>query len=290
MQRHFDLQLLRALVAIADKETFALAARETHKTQSAITQQMQRLEDQVGSPLFERQGRSKRLTSQGQRLLEYARHMLAINDEAFRSMRNGNVVGSLRIGGAQDVADTILPQLLSHIARSYPLLQVEIHIARSQILNEMLKRGELDLTLSTRADDTLQEAVLRTSPTVWLCSANFVFERGQLLPLILGDDSSQFRRLAIEGLEKHRIPWRMAYLAPTLIGIKAAVHAGLGITARSIEMLDNDMRVLGEKDGLPPLPDLSYRLCIRRDVLDSRIRDVYGMLTQKLGLDGSDHP
>lgn len=282
MQHHFDLPLLRALVAIADTQSFASAARETHRTQSAVTQQMQRLEEQIGFPLFEKHGRSKRLTSQGYRLLEYARRILSLNDEAFRNLQSGKIVGSLRVGGMLDVADAILPHLLHRVAQMYPLLQVEIQVARSALLNEMLKRGELDLVLGTRRDEALQDTILRTSPTVWLCSANFVYDRSEPLPLILADETSQYRKLALDGLERHGIRWRLAYLAPSLIGIKAAVRAGLGVTARNIEMLSGDMRVLGETEGLPSLPSLSFRLCIRREVLDPRIWEVYRMLTQDL--------
>jgi DNA-binding transcriptional LysR family regulator len=285
MQRHLDLSLLRTLVAIAEKETFALAAQETHKTQSAITQQMQRLEEQIGAPLFEKQGRGKKLTPQAQRLLEYAKRMLALNDEVLRSMQSSSATGILRFGGLQDVADTVLPHLLAHVARAYPMLQIHIHVGRSEELNHMLKRGQLDLTLGTRQDSELREVNVRTSPTVWLCSANFVHEQDQPLPLILGDESSLFRRLAIETLDRNRVRWRLAYYAQSLFAVKAAVRAGLGVAARSIESLGPDMRVLGEKENLPRLPDVTYRLCMRKEALDRRIRDVFDLLVETLGLD-----
>lgn len=80
--RTLDLELLRALDAIARHSTFAAAAEHLHKTQSAVTQQMQRLEAELGSALFEKQGRGKRLTVHGEQLLAYARRMLALNDQA----------------------------------------------------------------------------------------------------------------------------------------------------------------------------------------------------------------
>src|SRR5256885_15744504 len=95
-----DLDLLRTLAAIASHDSFAAAAVQMGRTQSAITQQMQRLEEKIGHALFEKQGRQKRLTDHGQRLLGYARHMLAIHDEALRNRSEERRVGKgVDLGG-----------------------------------------------------------------------------------------------------------------------------------------------------------------------------------------------
>ncbi|WP_020206541.1 MULTISPECIES: LysR substrate-binding domain-containing protein [Cupriavidus] len=280
--RNLDLDLLRTLVAIADRGTFGAAAEHLHRTQSAVTQQMQRLEEQVALPLFERQGRGKQLTRHGNKLVEYARQLLGLNDEALRVLREGDLTGSLRIGAPHDVADTILPPLLSHIARASPALRLEIHVGRSPFLMESLRRGEIDLTVSTREDASLDGLVLRTSPTIWVCAADFAYEAGSPVPLILADEPSLFRRLALEALKEAGVPWRSAYLAPSLIGIKAAIRAGLGITARSIDLLGADMRVLGDKDGLPRLPDVTYYLWARPNAANPVARQVFSMLKTTL--------
>jgi len=279
-----DLELLRTLVAIEERNSFAGAAIQLGKTQSAVTQQMQRLEDQIGHPLFEKQGRHKRLTPHGQKLLDYARHLLAINDDALRSLQQGNLEGVLRIGAPHDVADTMLPTLLAQVARASPLLQLDIHVGRSPFLMESLKRGELDMTISNRNDPALDGVVLRTSPTVWLCSASYVHDRAKPVPLILVEGPSVFYRLAREALDAAGIPWSPNYTASSLIGIKAALRAGLGVTARGIEMAGADLRVLGENDGLPRLPDLDYYLFVRRNVINPVTRKVFDMLKANLGL------
>lgn len=287
--RNLDLDLLRTLVAIADHETFGAAAERVGRTQSAVTQQMQRLEEQLGLTLFERQGRGKHLTRHGTKLVEYARQLLSLNDEALRVLREGDLTGSLRIGAPHDVADTILPPILSHIARASPALRLEIHVGRSPFLMESLRRGEIDLTVSTREDSSLDGIVLRTSPTIWVCAADFVYERGTPVPLILADEPSLFRKLSLEALNEAGVPWRAAYLAPSLIGIKAAIRAGLGVTARSIDLLGADMRVLGENDGLPRLPDVTYYLWARPNAVNPVARHVFSMLKTTLhrGLGGS---
>ena len=111
-----DLDQLRTLAAIASQESFAGAAVQLGRTQSAVTQQMQKLEERIGHALFEKQGRQKRLTDHGQRLLGYARHILAIHDEALSSLQHRHVQGLVRIGAPHDVSDTMLPMVLQEIA------------------------------------------------------------------------------------------------------------------------------------------------------------------------------
>lgn len=285
-----DLELLRSLVAIQEQDSFAGAAVHLGKTQSAVTQQMQRLEDQIGHPLFSKQGRHKRLTPHGLKLLDYARHLLAINDEAMRSLQQGNLEGVLRIGAPHDVADTMLPSLLAQVARASPLLQLDIHVGRSPFLMESLKRGEIDMTISNRNDSALEGVVLRTSPTVWLCSASYVHDRAKPVPLIMVEGPSVFYRLAREALDAAGVQWSPNYTASSLIGIKAALRAGLGVTARGIEIAGADLRVLGENDGLPRLPDLDYYLFVRRNVINPVTRKVFDMLKANLGLIRSASP
>ncbi|OZI23199.1 transcriptional regulator LrhA [Bordetella genomosp. 9] len=282
--RNLDLDLLRTLAAIDQAQTFSAAAERLHRTQSAITQQMQRLESIVGLPLFEKQGRNKLLSPHGRKLVDYARHMLAINDEAMRAMQDGQLEGELRLGAPHDVAETLLPTVLTHITRWSPRVRLEIRVDRSPFLMNALRAGELDLSISTRFDPAYEGVILRTSPTAWIASAGYVHDAGSPVPLVLADEPSLFRRLALNALEQARVPWQTNYVAPNLVGIRAAVRAGLGVTARSIEFLGPDMRVLGEKDGLPPLPDANYFLWMRSDLINPLTRYVFDMLIAKMGL------
>ncbi|MBC9906117.1 MULTISPECIES: LysR substrate-binding domain-containing protein [Achromobacter] len=282
--RNLDLELLRTLVAIAEHDSFSAAAESLHKTQSAVTQQMLRLESLVDLPLFEKRGRNKRLSSHGEKLVTYARHMLAMNDEALRSLQDSLLEGELRLGSPHDVADSILPSLLIHVVRTFPRIKLEIRVDRSPNLMTALRKGEVDLAVSTRFDQEFEGVVLRTSPTVWLCSADYVHDINAPLPLVLADEPSIFRRIALNALEQSQLRSQTNYVAPNLVAIKAALRARLGITARSVELLGSDMRVLGEKEGLPRLPDVNYYLWIRRDHINPLTRHVYNMLKSNLRL------
>ncbi|VTU40714.1 HTH-type transcriptional regulator GltC [Variovorax sp. PBS-H4] len=277
-----DLELLRSLVAIVGHESFGAAAVQLGRTQSAVTQQMQRLEEQIGHPLFEKRGRQKRLTEHGERLLVYARQMLAMNDEALRHLQQGRLEGTLRIGAPHDVADTMLPPLLAEVVRSSPKLQLDIHVGRSPFLMESLSRGEIDMAISNRLDADLEGVVLRTSPTVWLCGEGYVHDPARPIPLIMADGPSIFRRLAQEALDAASVAWLTRYTSSSLIGIRAALRAGLGVTARGVEQLDSGLRILGPMEGLPALPDLVYRLYVRNRVINPLTRQVFDQIRTRL--------
>ncbi|TAI66387.1 LysR substrate-binding domain-containing protein [Bradyrhizobium sp. Leo170] len=274
--RNLDLDLLRTFVAIADAESFAAAAQRVHRTQSAVSQQMQRLESHVGKLLMVKQGRTKRLTDDGMKLLDYARRIISLNDEANAALatRPGQTE-VVRLGASNDMAENILPIMLGRIAKSHPNVLLEVRTGRSPFLMEELKKGELDLAITTRLDPNLPRIALRSSPTVWLCAADYQFERKKQLPLILSNEPSLFRALAIDALDRAHLSWRIAYLSLNLLAIRAAVRAGLGITARNIEMLTPDLRVLGEADDLPRLPDVTFYLYMRDESVDEAAQQVF---------------
>lgn len=258
---NLDLDLLRTFVAVADLNTFAAAAAAVCRTQSAVSQQMQRLEQLVGKELFARHGRNKLLTKHGIQLLGYARKILRFNDEACMSLMFSNLQGVLTLGASDESADTILPFLLNRISSVYPKLALDVSVKRNAFMVEMLNENKVDLVVTTHRPGQFDCLTLRTSPTHWYCAAEYVLQKGEPVPLVLLDDPSPFRDMVLTALNEANIPWRLAYVASTLPAVRAAVKAGLGVTARPVEMMSPDLRVLGKSDGLPALPDTEYLLC-----------------------------
>mgnify|MGYP000853977816 FL=1 len=258
---NLDLDLLRTFVAVADLNTFAAAAAAVCRTQSAVSQQMQRLEQLVGKELFARHGRNKLLTEHGIQLLGYARKILRFNDEACMSLMFSNLQGVLTLGASDESADTILPFLLNRISSVYPKLALDVSVKRNAFMVEMLKENEVDLVVTTHRPGQFDSLTLRTSPTHWYCAAEYVLQKGEPIPLVLLDDPSPFRDMVLAALNEASIPWRLAYVASTLPAVRAAVKAGLGVTARPVEMMSPDLCVLGQSEGLPSLPDTEYLLC-----------------------------
>ncbi|MDU6923306.1 transcriptional regulator LrhA [Franconibacter helveticus] len=258
---NLDLDLLRTFVAVADLNTFAAAAAAVCRTQSAVSQQMQRLEQLVGKELFARHGRNKLLTEHGIQLLGYARKILRFNDEACTSLMFSSLQGVLTIGASDESADTILPYLLNRISSVYPKLALDVRVKRNPFMVEMLNQQEVDLVVTTACPTHFDSMVLRTSPTLWYCAADYTLQKGEPVPLVLLDEPSASRDAILESLNAAKLPWRIAYVASTLPAVRAAVKAGLGITARPVEMMSPDLRVLGTSDGLPVMPETQYLLC-----------------------------
>ncbi len=261
--RDLDIGLLRTFLAVADRENFAGAADQVFRTQAAVSQQMQRLEAMLGCQLLIRVGRRKRLTEQGVRLREYARRMLALNDEACRAMSQSVFTVPTRIGVCADAVDTILPDYLALCARTYPGMRIEIQVNRSRWLAAALRRGDIDLMLELEVFDEFPRITFRTSPMVWISGTHFHHQQNLPLPLVLVDSPCVFRRMALSTLEQHHRPWRNAFETPTLAGMRAALRAGLGVTPRTIEMLGPGFKVVGEELGLPALPSVNFHLYSR---------------------------
>lgn len=267
--RPLDLDVLRTFVAVVDHQSFALAAEQVHRTQSAVTQQMARLEEQVGVTLFHKVGRSKRLTEHGVRLLDYARRLMALNDEALQSLAAPDLRGPLRVGSIHDAAEFLLPPLLTGFSQLYPNVQIEVHPARTVHLMQALKRGDIEIAIVAMPEGTVDTAHpsirVRTSPLVWLAASDYVHDRAQSVPLVLPDEPSRYRATALAALDTHRIPWRIRHVSTSLAfgGVRAALRARLGVTVRVIEMLTADLRVLGEAEGLPRLPNMCIDLYLR---------------------------
>ncbi len=263
---NLELDLLRTFVAVADRNTFAAAAASVRRTQSAVSQQMQRLEQLVEKELFVRHGRNKALTIHGIQMLGYARKILRLNDEACMSMMHDDVEGILRIGSPEDTANTILPGLISRFSKAYPRLVIEVLVKHGPFLVDMLKNGDIDMAISSSDHVDFPRLTLRTSPSLWYCAESYRYEKNDLLPLVVLEEPSAYRNMAIKYLDEAGIRWRIAYTATTLSSARAAVEAGLGVIARSVEHWDDNLRVLSEAEGLPRLPDVNYYLYIGNHV------------------------
>ena len=255
-----NISLLRSFAAVAEHKHFGAAADQIFRSQAAVSQQMQRLETLVGCALFARVGRNKRLTNEGVRLLKYAKRILSLNDDALRAVALTVFEHPVKLGACADGVDSVLPEYLALCAETYPNLRIDIKIGRSRWLATELKRGDIDLALDIGSHEGLQSVVLRKSPMVWIAGARFHYQQKHPLPLVLIEPECIFHRAAVAALEQEGRPWREAFPTTTLAGVRAALRAGIGITARTIEMLTPDLKVVDKEFDLPALPSVNYSL------------------------------
>ena len=265
-----DTELLRSFVAIADSGGFTRAAEAVNRTQSAVSMQMKRLEDDVVQrSLFERDGRQVRLTPEGQVLLGYARRILKLHGEVLNTLREPHMVGAVRIGTPDDYVMRFLPDILSRFAQAYPLVQVEVHCEPSGML---LQRQDLDLTIVTREPGKEIGQLLRQEHFVWAEAQGFSPHEQNPMPLAMFNADCFCRAWACNALDAAERPYRIAYTSPSLSAIFAVVGAGLAVTAQLQSLITPDLRILGEAEGLPALPRTSIVL-VRHPQRSSQVID-----------------
>jgi DNA-binding transcriptional LysR family regulator len=252
-----DLDQLRTFVAIAEYGSFTRAAEMVHKTQSAVSMQMRRLEERIGRPIFMRDGRLSRLTEEGEKLLHYARRLVQLNDETLAAFDETEVQGMVRLGTPDDYADRFLPEILARFSRSNPKAEVSVVCAPTGNLIDLVAANELDVAIITHVEKPggQRDEVIRREPLLWVTSARHAVENEDVLPLALGRATCGWRRAALLALRAVGREHRLLYSSWNSTAVGAAVLAGLAVSVLPESALRPGMRVLAEADGFPKLPE-----------------------------------
>jgi DNA-binding transcriptional LysR family regulator len=258
MRTTFDIQALRMIVIGAELGSFARAAARLNRSQSAVSMQLKKLEEQTGKALFRRSGRGLVPTEAGDALLAYARRIIALNDEAAASL-GAAPAATVRLGLPQDFAEDVLPDVILRFAKKWPLVQVEAHIGRNYALWQDVESGRLDVAISFVAPGAQgQGAALGALPQLWLGGKKPAGNGA--VPLALFDHPCLFRQHALQALETNGPEHRLALTTPSLPGIWAALRSGLGITVRTPHRLPAGIADVRKQFGLPALPRIDVRL------------------------------
>jgi DNA-binding transcriptional LysR family regulator len=259
---NLSLDSLRTLVMIQDLGGFGRASEHLGRTPSAISLQMKRLQEEIGVPLFRKEGRKTILTEQGEIALRYARRVLELNDEMIDTLRGSHLAGTVRVGFAQDFTSNVLPVVIARFNGLYPLVKIEVRVDRGQALLQAIDSGDLDLALVLGGAGRKTAQLLSELPLHWVASPTFRDRPRQPLPLALFSPPCGCQTPGLEALEKSGRPWRVAMTSPSLTGLWAAVSAGLGITSRAELGLPADVKTIDL--GLPPLGNIPITLQRRR--------------------------
>ena len=258
MTNPLDLTLLRSLVAIVDCGSLQLAAARVGRSQSAVSMQIKRLEEDVGRPLFQREGRRMRPNPAGEDLVLHARRLLRLSDEAMASLRHPEAAGVVRLGVPEDYAANLLGPALGRFAAAFPLAEIELTFSASPVLLRLLETGKLDLALVTR-DPRQPFAVLRRERFVWAAAPEYGAWLRDPLPVALFEAGDIARRFAVQALQAADRPFRVVSSSQSLLGLIAVAQAGLAVVGLVESCLPPGLARLGEAEGLPALPmfDLS---------------------------------
>ena len=225
-----DLDLLRSFVCVVDAGGFTRAGERVHRTQSTVSQQIRRLEETLGCPLLHRNGKQATPTEEGERLLSYARRILALAGGARRGGAPGGE-GVVRLGVPEDFAAYRLTELFSDFARSRPGLRLDVRCGLSVRLLARSKRGGLDLALQTRRGARSGGVAAWPEELHWVTSRSIRSLSVGLGAACVSWSKAAFTAIStIHALEVAGRTWHMAFTSPNLPGIQAAVSAGLGVS------------------------------------------------------------
>lgn len=286
----FDLDALRSFVTGVELGGFAKAADRVGRSASAVSAQLKKLEEQIGSPILRKAGRGLVLTPTGERFLGYARRLLALNDEAAIAVRGVNLSGSVRIGLQEDFGEHLLSRMLGDFARAHPQVAVEVHLVRNTELVRLMEEGRLDLALAWDTGAGLPYGEdLGQLPLCWISSVQSMVaddNRVRPLPLVVFEAPCVMRSAATAALDSAGLAWRVAVSSMSLLGVWTAVSAGLGITVRTRIGLPENLVV---RDDLPALPQVGlklYRAAAQESETVKRLADIVVDALAGLGIDG----
>ena len=257
----FDLDVLRTFVTGVEFNSFAKAADRLGRSTSAVSAQLKKLEEQVGTPVLTKSGRGLVLTPTGETLLSHARRLLELNDSIFQPLHESQTAGTVRLGLQEDFGEHFLSDILRRFVQTYPSVNLEVRIARNAELLALLESADLDLALTWDTGHLSPYATrLGETQMHWIGARDVPLLAAlddSSLPLIMFDAPCVLRSAATQALDAAQIPWRIALTSPSVGGIWAAVAAGLGLTLRTRIGLPSHLTVVS---GLPPVPSLGYVL------------------------------
>lgn len=278
MDVDFHISQLRTLRAIYETGSFEGAAQKVGRTQSAVTQQMQKLESLTGVQLFRQVGRKREFTPAGLTLVNYAREILSMSRFAMAALTQSVQQDVVQLGAPQEIAERLLPDILAEYARAWPSVRAVIHVGRSPDLMTMLQDGLLDITLSTRRSELFGGTRIASIPACWLAAPHFRLDRQMPVPLVLADEPSMFRQIAFDALDINGYSYIERVTSPSLAGVRLSVAAGLGITARTESAFFSATRILGPDDGLPSLPLVNYYAHLGKQADQPHVRFLLDMI------------
>lgn len=246
---------LMTFVAVVETRSFTGAAKRMHRTQSAISMQIQQLESAAGTTLLARERTGVIPTAAGERLLPHARRTAeALYDAAALFEATEVASGPLRVGIPEEYSGTELPRLLSRFQRSQPNVELLVQCASSDRLEAAIERGALDLCLLVADDERRLGEVLLYDPTWWTMAETLELPASGPLPLVLFDQACWWRQWTLDRISEARREWRIAYTSDSIAGVAAAIQAGLGIGVLGLSTVPKGTRQVPDTLGLPNLP------------------------------------
>lgn len=248
-----NIDQLKTYIAVVETSSFTKAAKTVYLTQSAVSLQIKRLEEELGVALLTRIAKTVKLTGAGKDLLAYARQIVQTHDEAVLTISNRELLGHIRIGAPEDYISPFLTRILSRFSRDHPQVKVDVISNLSVNLKRAVDQADLDFALCTEMREG--GTVVFREPLAWISSAKHnQHENLDQIPLAVSYEGCPYRRWAVGCLEAAGYEFRINYNSPTSTGIMAAVRVGFAVAILGVTNIPEDLILIGKEHGFPPLP------------------------------------
>lgn len=257
-----DIEALRSFIAFVETGSFTRTAKQVHRTQSAISMQMKRLEEQVGKPLFIKNGRHLMLSYDGQRLAPYAKSLIEMHDKTLAQLKSETPTTQIRLGCPDDYAESVLPGLTRLLHQQWPQLDLQITAAPSHRIRIMLDSNHLDAGIVTRSPTSEEGYPLQREQGVWVQAVQHDhLLSAEPLPVVLFQPECKFYQAAIDGLIKQNRNFKVMACTSSASTLRGLIAHGLGIGAMARSSMSAG---LAEISGniLPGLPMIDIVLIL----------------------------
>jgi len=266
--QNLDSDLLRSFLAINDAGSFMAGAARIHRSQSAASVQIKKLETLLGSAVFERHGRGIRLTALGEQLEPVARRVVEQLDQARAALTGAELQGALTIGIPDDHSREKLSTIIADFARHHPKVELTVHCALSTGFSRQLARGDLDLAVHEVETVGDGMVLLRRESLVWAMARQHDLLERDPLPVALFDRACWWRDAALQSLQASGRSYRVVFTSESVTGVAAAIEAGIAVGVLGQADLHGNLQVLGADAGFAAVPDSLLAIEFGRDARD----------------------
>ncbi|MGO4711578.1 LysR family transcriptional regulator [Bradyrhizobium sp. 2TAF24] len=259
MAHDIDVTIVRAFLAVVDSGSVTRAAELLNLSQGAISQQIKRLEEIAGHPLFVRAGRRLVLAPEGRSLVAPATQMITANDNLWAALREPPFEGEVRFGAPYDIIGSYTPPILRRFSKAFPSIRVTLVCQDTVVLMSELKAGNLDLALTTEMTCSKGGETLRMDRLVWVGARGGEAHRRMPLPVSFGAEACIFRPIAIAALRKARREWIAVCEVSNMEPVRATLEADLAVAPLLSHSLPDSLEILSDR-SLPKLPEFRINL------------------------------
>lgn len=299
--RGLDLAQLRTFLAVTEAGSVSGAAERVFLSQSSVSEQLKKLEERIGQPLFVRSKQGVAPTPAGAKLVEHARRIVAMCDAAFDDMLGRSLDGELRLAITDYYRPHDVAAIIRRFASQHPRLRLHVTVLPSATIDASADDNLFDIGLSLRMVDapsrrasaragdessTRKSTVIRREKLLWVGAHETLREHASLAPpwpLVLLPSTCQLQRYVVKLLERARMPYLVSHSASGVAGLQLALKAGLGISCLNESAIGDGVEACPASFGLPALPAAEFHLLPGRPGESAQVSHAREALAALLG-------